>query len=91
MTNIAIADLDTYGNWLAYYSKDDGTTKTEYFCTPNQPWLSITQKWWKVMKMTTVLSSWEMTQGKTIQRAWWSPDFSFSADNLVYVEWLSYS
>jgi len=87
----SLRDLDLYGNWLAYYSETDWLTTIEYFCTPNQPWLAITETGWKVMKFITVTATGKMNPWKCVLRAGWSPDFSFTATDLNTVKAYSFS
>jgi len=91
MTDISIKDTIDYWNWLAYYSEEVWANKVEYYCTPRQPWLALTENWWKVMRMLTDLASWDLAQGKSITWAGWSPDYSFVATDLATVKALTFS
>ena len=93
MSDYQFKDLIDLGNGMAYYSNITPTVKTEYFCVPDQPGLGITERWWKIMKVTTDLTSTDkdLAQGKAIMFAGWTPDFTFLATDYTYVAGLSYS
>lgn len=85
-----LADLEKYGNWLAYYSEVDWLNTIEYFCTPRQPNVLITEEAWKIMKVTTVTATGNFVAGKSVVRAGWTPDFSFAATDLATVKAYTY-
>lgn len=91
MTDISTNDLIELWNSMAYYSEEVWDTKIEYICTPWQPWLSVDQSWWKIMRITREKDTLELTQGKCIMYAWGSPSLSHKAENLDYVKSLEYS
>lgn len=80
-----------YWNALAYYVETSGVNTIEYFGTPRQPWLLLTESWWKWMKMITVTATTNLAAGKSITWAGWSPDYAFVATDLNTVKAFSYS
>jgi len=90
-TNYTSELSNLYGTALAYYSETSWVNTIEYFCTPKQPWLSITDSWWKCMKLITVTATEKLADGKCITRAWGSPDYSWTATDLATVKAYSYS
>jgi len=85
-----LSDLVQNGNALAYYVTTSWLNTIEYFCFPRSPDMLVTNKWWKILKLITVTTTKELAAGKSVLYAWGSPDFSFYATDLTYVDWLSY-
>lgn len=80
-----------YWNWLAFYTETSWLNTLEYYCFPRTPSDSLTDKTWKIMRISTVTLTWKMTVWKCIQRAWWTPDYNFEATDLATVSAFSYS
>jgi len=91
MTNYSFRDLELLGNALAYYSDDSWATKLEFFCFPHQPNSLITEPVWKILRMETDKTTWDMIQWKAIKFAGWSLDYVHLATDLATVAALSYS
>jgi len=91
MTNFTIDKLELYGNGMAYYVETSWANTIEYFCSPGQPGLWITEKWWKIMKLITVTATGNLAAGKCITWAGWSPEFAYLATDLSVVKAYSFS
>ena len=90
MSDYWFRDLIDLWNGLAYYSNTEWWIKTEYFCVPEQPWISLLDRWWKIMRMQSDVESWDMIQWKAIMFAGGTPDFAFLAVDITYVAALTY-
>lgn len=85
-----IKDLFIYWNSQAYYSEVDGSNTIEYFCTPSVPEAALTDKVWKIMKVTKITATGKYVTGKSVVWAGGTPDCAFVATDLNTVKALTY-